>query len=83
MKDVKNYVIALLVGLLVISIATRPMAGTDKVPIKDEDASQSAKAIEYDRCLSFYTQEKVAMDFYRGYPEAFTFYLDMCSKYKP
>ena len=83
MKDIKNYVIALLVGLLAISITTRPMAGTDEVPIKDKGASQSAKAIEYDRCLNFYTQEKVALNFYNGYPEAFTFYLEMCSKYKP
>ena len=83
MKDIKNYIIALLAGVLVFSVATRPTTGPAATPINDADVSKSAKAIEYDRCLNFYTQEKVALTFYKGYPEAFTFYLKMCSPYKP
>ena len=83
MKDIKNYIIVLLVGVLALSIAIRPSSHSDTAPVADVNTSASSKAIEYDRCLNFYTQEKVALDFYKGYPEAFTFYLKMCRQYKP
>ena len=75
MKNYKNYLISLLTGLLLLSLSTQPSQGAG--------ASAAAKAIEYDRCINFYTQEKVALDFYDGYPEAFKFYLSMCKIYKP
>ena len=83
MKDIKNYIIILLVGALALSIAIRPSSHSESTPTIDVNTRESSKAIEYDRCLNFYTQEKVALDFYKGYPEAFTFYLKMCSQYKP
>ncbi len=83
MKDIKNYIIVLLVGALALSIALRPTSNSDSTPTIDMNTNSSSKVIEYDRCLNFYIQEKVALNFYKGYPEAFEFYLEMCSKYKP
>jgi hypothetical protein len=43
MNTFKNYLIAILTGLLVLTITAQPSTG----------ASDSTKLIEYDRCLDF------------------------------
>ena len=45
MKNYKNYAIALLTGLLVLSLFTQP---AQSAPVKTYDA---VKLIQYDRCL--------------------------------
>jgi hypothetical protein len=46
MKNYKNYLIAILAGLLVLSFTTQPSQGAG--------SSGAAKAIQYDHCLSGY-----------------------------
>jgi|LakMenEpi03Aug12_release.lakeMendotaPanAssembly.Ray.scaffolds.fasta_scaffold5595140_1 hypothetical protein len=43
MKNYKNYLIALLTGLLVLTLTTQPSIGAGK--------SKEAKMIEYDNCI--------------------------------
>jgi hypothetical protein len=77
MKNYKNYLIAALITILGLSLAIQPSQGAT--------SSSSSKAIEYDNCLKFYNNNKVgqgAPDL-NGYPELFTFHLQMCRKYKP
>ena len=77
MKNYKNYLIAILTGLLVLTLTTQPSIGAS--------SSSTAKAIEYDNCLKFYNNNIVGQGSpnMSGYPELFTFHLKMCSKYKP
>ncbi len=44
MKDIKNYTIALLAGLLVLALPTQKSSGAG--------SSASTKAIQYDHCLN-------------------------------
>jgi len=44
MKDIKNYAIAVLAGLLVLTLSTQNSNGAG--------SSASAKAIQYDHCLN-------------------------------
>ena len=46
MKNYKNYLIALLTGLLVLTLTTQPSIGAGK--------SKEAKMIEYDNCINSY-----------------------------
>jgi hypothetical protein len=68
MKNYKNYLIALLTGLLVLSLSTQQAqsAGT----------SAAAKAIQYDHCLT------EASKLFSGIT-AFSAALNECAKYKP
>ena len=43
MKDIKNYLIAILAGLLVLTLTTQPSIGAGK--------SKEAKIVEYDNCI--------------------------------
>jgi hypothetical protein len=54
MNTFKNYLIALLTGLLVLTITAQPSTG----------ASDSTKLIEYDRCLA-YAKDKLYSDNFR------------------
>jgi hypothetical protein len=68
MKNYKNYLIALLTGLLVLSLSTQQAqsAGT----------SAAAKAIQYDHCL---TEASKLFSGILAYSSA----LNECVKYKP
>lgn len=52
MKNHKNYLIAVLTGLLVLSLFTQP---AQSAPAKNYDA---VKLIQYDRCLEFSKEGK-------------------------
>ena len=55
MKNYKNYLIALLTGLLVLTLTTQPSIG----------AGNSSKLIEYDRCLSYVANKFSTDNFYQ------------------
>jgi hypothetical protein len=59
MKNYKNYLIALLTGLLAIAITGlivgKPVNKT--VPFKGITQSQQVKIVTYDNCLKFQTQK--------------------------
>ena len=70
MKNLKNYLIALLTGLLVLSLTTQPSQGAG--------SSKEAKVVEYDNCILVYTSARPA--------EPWRYYdaiLKDCIKYKP
>ena len=76
MKNYKNYLIALLTGLLVLSLSTQQAqsAGT----------SPTAKAILYDKCFDIYIQGNLDS----SYQQIASDYLvsdiaSYCAKYKP
>ena len=77
MKNFKNYLIALLSGLLVLSLSTQPSQGAG--------TSAAAKAIEYDRCLDFYTTVGInsPAGYALGYEATWKSELNWCAKYKP
>jgi hypothetical protein len=77
MKNYRNYLIALLTGLLVLTVTSQPSNGATN--------NTAAKSIEYDNCIKFYNNNIVGQGSpnMKGYPELYTFHLDMCSKYKP
>ena len=68
MKNYKNYLIAILAGLLVLSFTTQPSQGAG--------TSGAAKAIQYDHCLSV-LDAAMPEYFY------FDAHLKSCEKYKP
>jgi len=68
MKNYKNYLIALLTGLLVLSLSTQPSQGAGK--------SKEAKAMEYLVCLN----AKNATDSYGLLIENA---IKECAKYRP
>jgi hypothetical protein len=70
MKNYKNYIIALLTGLLVLSLSTQPSQGSG--------SSKEAKMVEYDNCIRLQAAARPA--------EPWTYYsaiLKDCTKYKP
>ena len=77
MNNFRNYLIALLTGLLVLSFANQPSQGAG--------SSAASKAIEYDRCLDFYTVVGVnaPTGYPLGYESAWKSELNWCAKYKP
>ena len=54
MKDIKNYIIALLAGLLVLTISTQPSQGAG--------TSKEAKIVQYTVCLQLATTSYFLMD---------------------
>jgi hypothetical protein len=69
MKDIKNYIIALLAGLLVLTISTQPSQGAG--------TSKEAKTVEYSECLKRYAA--VANPPFKYLDE----HILNCAKYKP
>jgi len=68
MKNYKNYLIAILTGLLVLMITTQPSIGAGTSP--------AAKAIEYDQCLTRWTMTNGAIEYFDAH-------IKQCAKYKP
>jgi hypothetical protein len=73
MKNYKNLLIAVLTGLLALSLFTQPAqsAGTSK----------DAKIQEYAHCLALYRQHEVAMQ--NTYQSAVEDTISFCRKYRP
>jgi hypothetical protein len=72
MNSFKNYLIALLTGLLVLSLSAQSSSGAS-------GTSASAKAIQYDHCLTLQVDPRLANTAYQ-YLDA---YIASCAKYKP
>ena len=73
MNNFKNLLIAILTGLLALSLFTQPAQSAVK--------SKEAKAIEYAHCLALYRQERVAL--LDTYPAAVAAHISYCVKYRP
>jgi hypothetical protein len=58
MKDIKNYIIALLAGALVLTLSTQPSQGAG--------TSKDAKIVQYSTCLQLAATSYVTMDFALG-----------------
>lgn len=71
MKNFKNYLIALLTGLLVLSLSTQPSQGAV--------SSKEAKVIEYAQCLRDSQSAKIGTDVSVFLSDS----ISKCSKYKP
>ena len=76
MKNYKNYLIALLTGLLVLSLSTQQA--------QSAGASPAAKAILYDKCFDIYILGNIDS----SYQQIASDYLvadiaSYCAKYKP
>jgi hypothetical protein len=54
MKDIKNYIIALLAGALVLTLSTQPSQGAG--------SSRDAKIAQYNICLQLESQDYGAME---------------------
>jgi hypothetical protein len=76
MKNYKNYLIALLTGLLVLTLTTQPSIGAG--------TSSTAKAILYGKCLDVYIQGNIDSD-YQQLPSDYLVsdFAAKCAKYKP
>jgi adenine-specific DNA glycosylase len=72
MKNFRNYVIALLAGLLVLSLSTQDAVSAGK--------SKEAKTVEYQSCLNLYIEKM-------NQPAFSTVLIDtgatLCAKYRP
>lgn len=78
MKNHKNYLIAILTGLLVLSLTTQPSGAATT---KTYDA---VKLIQYDRCLDFAIAEGVPANRFGGNISIFMpQIIASCSMYKP
>jgi hypothetical protein len=73
MNNLKNLLIAVLTGLLALSLFTQPA--------QSAAISKEAKAIEYAHCLALYRQERVAM--LDTYQSAVANHISYCVKYRP
>jgi hypothetical protein len=71
MNNFKNLLIAILTGLLGLSLLTLPAQGAGK--------SKEAKAVEYQFCLNVYKDNNKA-DYILGYLDA---WITSCAKYRP
>ena len=69
MKDIKNYLIAILTGLVVLTLTTQPSIGAGK--------SKEAKTVEYQECLMRWG-EYLGTD-----PVLLDAHIRLCSKYRP
>jgi hypothetical protein len=76
MKNYKNYLIAILSGLLVLSLSTQQAQSVG--------ASPTAKAILYDKCFDIFIQGNNVSE-YRQVPSLFLVndFASFCAKYKP
>jgi ABC-type iron transport system FetAB permease component len=54
MKDIKNYIIAVLAGLLVLTLSIQPSQGAG--------TSKDAKIVQYTTCLQLATSSYLLMD---------------------
>ena len=79
MNTFRNLLIVILTGLLALALSTQTSNGAT---VKTYDA---VKLIQYDNCIKFYNNNIVGKgsSSLQGYPELFTFHLDMCQKYRP
>jgi hypothetical protein len=71
MKTYKNYLIAVLAGLLVLSLTTQPSQGAG--------SSKEAKVVEYAQCLRDSQSAKIGNDVSAFLGDS----ISKCSKYKP
>ena len=71
MKDIKNYLIALLAGLLVLTLSTQSSNGAPKT-------YDAVKLIQYDRCL-----DRVNLYYNTESLQSFPFDVSRCSIWKP
>jgi len=69
MKNYKNYLIALLTGLLVLTLTTQPSIGAGK--------SKEAKTVEYQICLQLMNKDST------GGAVLLDYYITSCAKYRP
>jgi hypothetical protein len=69
MDKIKNYAIAILTGLLVLSLFTQPAQSAGK--------SKEAKAVEYHVCVDYKMKDYVAFDL------MINTILKECAKYRP
>ena len=69
MKNIKNYLIALLTGLLVLTLTTQPSIGAGK--------SKEAKTVEYQECLERWEA------YTRTDPALLDAHITLCLKYRP
>lgn len=76
MNNIKNGIIALLTGLLALSLFTQP---AQSATVKTYDA---VKLIKYESCLSFYRTQNVdsGASTYQG---QFQSHLSWCDTYRP
>jgi hypothetical protein len=54
MKDIKNYIIALLAGVLVLTLSTQPSQGAG--------TSKEAKIVQYTTCLQLAAGSYITLD---------------------
>ena len=79
MKNYKNYLIALLAGLLVLSLTIPPSQGATTVKTYD-----AVRLIQYDRCLDFTIAEGISADRFGGNISIFMpQIINACVIYKP
>ncbi len=78
MNTFKNLLIAILTGLLALTLLTQPAQSA----VKTYDA---VKLVQFDNCIKFYNNNIVGQGSpsLKGYPELFRFHLDACLMYKP
>lgn len=76
MKNIKNAVIAVLLGLLALSLFTKPAQSATKT-------YDAVKLIQFDNCLKLFNSQNVGVGSptYKGYPELYTFHLDICGRF--
>ena len=93
MKDIKNYLIAILAGLLVLTLTTQPSIGASKnspVTLSSSDLTAISQATpyvklselvglsEYDNCLSWMNSKALNLS-----TDNYAYVIGICSKYKP
>ena len=78
MNNFKNLLIAILTGLLALSLFSQPAQSAPKT-------YDAVKLVEYENCLRFYNQNLVGEGSPNllGYPELFKFHIEMCRTYRP
>jgi hypothetical protein len=75
MKNYKNYLIAILTGLLVLTLTTQPSIGAGK--------SKEAKSIEYDNCIRYSLSQLDAKRLGVSEEVALQTVITFCKKYQP
>ena len=78
MDNIKNTIIAILTGLLALSLFTEPAQSAPKT-------YDAVKLVQFDNCIKFYNNNIVGQGSpnLKGYPELFKFHLDACLMYRP
>jgi hypothetical protein len=93
MKNIKNYLIAILSGFLVLTLTTQPSIGASKktpVTLSSSDLtaisqatpyvqlSELIKLAEYDNCLSWINSKMLNLS-----TDNYAYAIGLCSKFKP